>query len=111
MQDLNDNSPVFSRLSYSALINEAAEIGDTVAAVTATDVDAGENGRILYSIVGGDRHNQFSIDSRGVILVNGRLDREMISSYVLDVEAADHGIPVMSSTILVNIDIGELLMI
>ena len=32
----------------------------------------------------------------------------MISSYVLDVEAADHGIPVMSSTILVNIDIGEL---
>ena len=52
--DLNDNSPVFSRPSYSALINESAEIGDTVAAVTATDVDSGENGRILSSIAGGD---------------------------------------------------------
>ena len=31
----------------------------------------------------------------------------MISSYVLDIEAADHGIPVMSSTVLVNIDIGD----
>ena len=31
----------------------------------------------------------------------------MISSYVLDVEAADHGIPVMSSTVLVNVDIGD----
>ena len=105
--DLNDNSPVFSRPSYSALINEAAEIGDTVAAVTASDIDSGENGRILYSIVGGDRHGQFAIDHRGVIVVNGRLDREMISSYVLDIEAADHGIPVMSSTVLVNIDIGD----
>jgi protocadherin Fat 1/2/3 len=107
VQDLNDNSPVFGRPSYSALINEAAEMGDTVASVTASDIDSGENGRILYSIVGGDRHGQFAIDNRGLIVVNGRLDREMISSYVLDIEAADHGIPVMSSTVLVNVDIGD----
>ena len=107
VQDINDNAPVFGRPSYSALINEAADIGDTVASVTASDTDSGENGRILYSIVAGDRHGQFSIDNRGLITVNGRLDREMISSYVLDIEAADHGIPVMSSTVLVNVDIGD----
>ena len=36
---------------------------------------------------------------------NTHLDREMISSYVLEIEASDHGVPVKSSTVLVNVDI------
>ena len=31
----------------------------------------------------------------------------MISSYVLEIEASDHGVPVRSSTVLVNIDITD----
>ena len=37
--------------------------------------------------------------------LNTHLDREMISSYVLEIEASDHGVPVKSSTVLVNVDI------
>ena len=40
-------------------------------------------------------------------MANGDLDREMISSYVLEIEASDHGVPVRSSTVLVNIDITD----
>ena len=61
--------------------------------VRANDLDYGENGRVMYSIKSGDRQNQFKIDHHhGVVSVaRGDLDREMISSYVLEIEAADHG--------------------
>ena len=100
--DINDNSPEFSQVSYNAMINEAAVEGEDIITVTATDMDSGENGRVMYNIRSGDRNNQFKIDSlTGMISVSsGNLDREMVSSYVLEIEAADHGIPVRSSTVL-----------
>lgn len=106
--DVNDNSPQFSQVSYNAMINEAAVKGEKVVAVRAHDVDSNENGKVWYSIKDGDRNDQFSIDANGVITVNaGNLDREMVSSYVLEIEAADHGAPVKSSTVLVNIDVAD----
>ena len=87
-----------------------------VVSVRAFDDDSGENGRITYRIKSGDRKGQFQIDEqRGIVSVapaanpgdkpNTHLDREMISSYVLEIEASDHGVPVKSSTVLVNVDI------
>ena len=107
--DVNDNTPTFSQVSYNAMINEAAGQGENVLTVRAFDEDSGENGHVMYSIRSGDRKNQFEIDSqKGIIRVaSGNLDREMISSYVLEIEAADHGVPVRSSTVLVNIDITD----
>ena len=109
VQDVNDNAPYFGQLSYNAEINEAAVRGERIIGITASDSDSGENGRVMYSIRSGDRNKQFQIDSiTGLISVaSGDLDREMISSYVLEIEAADHGIPVRSSTVLVNIDITD----
>lgn len=111
--DTNDNAPYFSQLSYSAMINEAAQPGEAVLSVVANDLDSRENGRVLYNIRSGDRQEQFTINSNtGVVSVSSMsdakgLDREMISSYVLEIEAADHGTPVKSSTVLVNIDIAD----
>ena len=87
-----------------------------VVSVRAFDDDSGDNGRITYRIKSGDRKGQFQIDEqRGIVSVapaanpgdkpNTHLDREMISSYVLEIEASDHGVPVKSSTVLVNVDI------
>ena len=107
--DVNDNQPMFSQVSYNAMINEAATKNEQVVAVRAFDDDSGDNGRVLYRIKSGDRKSQFKIDEiKGIVSVaNGDLDREMISSYVLEIEASDHGIPVKSSTVLVNIDITD----
>ena len=109
VMDVNDNAPEFAQVSYNAMINEAATGGEKVAIVRANDADQGDNGRVLYSIRSGDRQGQFSIDShQGIIRVNNdNLDREMISSYVLEIEAADHGVPVKSSSVLVNIEITD----
>ena len=77
--DVNDNAPRFGQKSYIALVNEALEVGQVI---TAQDVCSGENGRVMYSISGGDRENQFEIDNHGTIKVKKPLDCEMIASYV-----------------------------
>lgn len=47
--------------------------------MTAEDVDSHANGDILYSIVSGDRENQFFIEPiTGQIKVNKQLDRETV---------------------------------
>ena len=76
--------------------------------MTANDLDSNLNGQISYSIINGDRQNQFRIDKdNGYLIVNAPLDREMISSYVLEIQATDHGIPELSSSVLVNLEISD----
>uniref|UniRef100_A0A7N6AC75 FAT atypical cadherin 3a n=1 Tax=Anabas testudineus TaxID=64144 RepID=A0A7N6AC75_ANATE len=108
LTDVNDNAPMFSRDLYTAVVSEDATIGESVVQV-AEDVDSQLNGAILYSIISGDRDNQFFIDPlSGVIKVNKQLDRETLPSYSLAIRALDSGMPPMSSTVMVNIDISDI---
>uniref|UniRef100_A0A8K9WW54 FAT atypical cadherin 3a n=1 Tax=Oncorhynchus mykiss TaxID=8022 RepID=A0A8K9WW54_ONCMY len=107
LTDVNDNAPMFSRDVYTTVVSEDATIGESV--LTAEDVDSQVNGDILYSIVSGDRENQFFIDPlSGMVKVNKQLDRETVSGYSLAVRALDSGVPPMSSTVMVNIDISDI---
>ncbi|VEN38816.1 unnamed protein product, partial [Callosobruchus maculatus] len=106
--DCNDNAPVFSQLSYSARIREDAQIGDKILQIVATDLDSGKNGEISYSIIRGDNLNQFEInENTGYVSVAVELDRETISSYVLEILAKDNGVPVLSRQSMLNIEISD----
>ncbi|XP_051540355.1 protocadherin Fat 3-like [Myxocyprinus asiaticus] len=106
--DVNDNSPSFSEEIYNVLISEDVAIGETVTRLFAEDLDSQVNGRITYSILKGDRKNQFCIDPvTGLLKVNKALDRETVSSYSLSVQAFDSGSPAKSTTVNVNIEIGD----
>ncbi len=107
--DSNDNVPIFTQASYSAAIREDAAIGEPVLRVNAVDLDSGDNGRITYTLLNGDRHTQFRIDSvTGLVTVGAQLDRELIASYMLEIEARDNGSPSsLASNVLVSVDIGD----
>ncbi|XP_065345647.1 fat-like cadherin-related tumor suppressor homolog isoform X4 [Cloeon dipterum] len=106
--DSNDNAPIFNQVSYSARIREDAQVADKILQVVANDLDSGVNGEVSYSIENGDRLGQFMMDKKtGYISVASQLDREMISNYVLEVLAKDHGSIRLSSTVMVNIDISD----
>uniref|UniRef100_A0A673HL87 Protocadherin Fat 3-like n=1 Tax=Sinocyclocheilus rhinocerous TaxID=307959 RepID=A0A673HL87_9TELE len=106
--DVNDNSPSFSEDIYSVLISEDIAIGETITRLFAEDLDSQINGRITYSILKGDRENQFWIDPvTGLLKVNKALDRETVSSYSLSVQAFDSGSPAKSTTVNVNIEIAD----
>ncbi|XP_013401573.1 protocadherin Fat 4 isoform X2 [Lingula anatina] len=92
LTDVNDNSPVFTNISYTFHINETATLSTTVGKVEASDPDDGKNGEVKYSMQspsGGG--SLFSIDEdSGEISVRGSLATlPLKTQYVLAVEAMD----------------------
>nr|CAD7424977.1 unnamed protein product [Timema monikensis] len=106
--DSNDNPPVFNQTSYTVYIGEDAPIGAKVLQVFAHDVDQESNGRVLYSLKHRWQNKKFSIDKKtGHITVTGSLDRESVSSYIMEVQARDGGIPVLSNSVVVKIELSD----
>ncbi|KAK7043292.1 hypothetical protein SK128_010818, partial [Halocaridina rubra] len=106
IQDVNDNQPIFNQSRYFATVPENATIGTSVLQVLATDTDAGDNGKITYSINRrqSDRENMFQIDPKsGVISVNRPLDFETKDVHELVVVARDNGDQPLETTAFVSI--------
>ncbi|XP_029703558.1 protocadherin gamma-C3-like [Takifugu rubripes] len=73
--DANDNTPTFSKSLYKARVNENAPAGSPVIQLSATDLDEGDNGRVVYSFVKRGNFNPadvFVLDAEsGEITVKG----------------------------------------
>ncbi|XP_059189827.1 protocadherin Fat 4 [Centropristis striata] len=97
VNDVNDNSPVFTSSSVTKSVPEDAEVGSNVTAVAATDKDSSFNKEIRYSLRGGE--GRFSVHPlSGMVSVAAELDRETMAEYNLLVVAEDQGRPVRSAT-------------
>ena len=110
IQDVNDNQPIFNQSRYFATVPENATIGTSVLQVFATDTDAGDNGRITYTINRrqSDRDSVFTIDPRtGVISVNRPLDFETKEVHELVVVASDNGVQALETTAFVSIRVTD----
>ncbi|XP_028316140.1 protocadherin alpha-8-like [Gouania willdenowi] len=104
--DVNDNSPVFTKESYSVTVKENVPVDTVVIQVNATDLDQGANSEIIY-LFGKDVDSKlmklFSIDENtGEIKVKGKLDFEKSRSYELDIQASDKGpVPLTTDKIVI----------
>uniref|UniRef100_A0A667WIL8 FAT atypical cadherin 1a n=1 Tax=Myripristis murdjan TaxID=586833 RepID=A0A667WIL8_9TELE len=108
LTDVNDNRPVFSQETYTAVVSEDAELGKTVLAVMAEDADGPSYNHVRYAIVDGNQGSPFTIDPvRGELKIARQLDRERTSGYTLMVQASDNGMPPHSSSTTVNIDVSD----
>uniref|UniRef100_A0A3B4WJW5 Si:dkey-22o22.2 n=1 Tax=Seriola lalandi dorsalis TaxID=1841481 RepID=A0A3B4WJW5_SERLL len=90
--DVNDNVPFFLSSTYEATVPEGAEIGTSVAQVSATDLDSGLHGMIHYVILKDESGDSqfFSIDPlSGVIVTRASFDREQKASYLIEVQSQD----------------------
>ncbi|MCI4394856.1 hypothetical protein PGIGA_G00173570 [Pangasianodon gigas] len=106
LQDVNDNAPVFKQTYYRTAVWEGQIPNTYVMQVLAVDADSGMNGQIDYSIVDGNQNNAFMIDSvRGILATSAVLDREIISSYKLIVEAKDRGNPALTGTCIIQVQV------
>lgn len=91
--DVNDHAPEFkSGTCYPLAVPENGETA-VIHTVVATDRDEGMNAEIVYSIVGGNSGNKFSIDGDTGALTARSLDRETQSRYLLQISAQDRGSP------------------
>ena len=106
ISDFNDNSPLFSRTSYSTVIVEHEGISLFVTSVSATDADepGTPNSEVRYRIISGAR-GRFSIGNDGIIFSNPPIDREENPFYYLVVEAYDQGNPPQRTTVNVTVTV------
>ncbi len=106
IQDINDNTPKFTKDIYQASISESAQNLMQLLRVSASDVDENKNGLVRYDIVEGNEEKQFSIDSTsGQVTLVGKLDYETTPFYSLKIMAEDSGIVPLSSTCVLSISV------
>jgi hypothetical protein len=97
--NVNEYAPVFEKSSYEIKLKENTKLGTLIGRIQAEDRD---KNRIEYSILN-NHESPFIIDKyKGIIFVNGRLDYEMKSNYLLDVIASDGN---FTSQTVVKIDL------
>ncbi|XP_053514540.1 protocadherin-23 [Artibeus jamaicensis] len=108
IQDVNDNSPHFGQSVYQVLLSEGQFYNAPIIQVFATDLDSGLNGLIEYSILPGNQGPAFRIDAQsGMVTASGILDYELTDSYSLIVQATDKGMPGLSGTSVVKIQVTD----
>ncbi|XP_014897498.1 protocadherin-16 [Poecilia latipinna] len=105
--DVNDNRPVFVS-AHSVQLMEDTEVGSLLHHFVAIDGDQGENGLISYSIINGNKKGFFSLEEKtGLLFLSAPLDYETQRVHRLTVRAADQGIPSLSSTQTLTVEVGD----
>ena len=110
VDDVNDNPPLFTTDSYQASISENLPAGSFVITVTATDMDAGVNSLIMYSITSTSEGSRdlFIIDpTSGNVSTVAVLDRELNMRHTLVITATDGGSRPLNSTVTLVINVTD----
>ncbi|XP_072446356.1 protocadherin gamma-B1-like isoform X2 [Chiloscyllium punctatum] len=92
--DVNDNTPEIKVTSVSNAIPEDAALGTTIALISVTDRDTGDNERVDCQVLTGSPFKlQESLKNQYKLITNGILDREMVPLYNVTIIAWDAGTP------------------
>lgn len=109
--DENYNSPAFDEntIQKVASVQESKGIGSAVVTVTATDADVtGSDGQIAYSVTGGTGVGVFGIDSStGAVTTSTPLNRDLMSSYKLIINATDKAVFPRTTSMFLIIDVTD----
>ncbi|XP_013862945.1 protocadherin alpha-9, partial [Austrofundulus limnaeus] len=99
--DINDNAPLFSQSLYKARVFENAKIGTVIIKINATDLDAGQNGEVFYSLnkIGrGKQTDLLVIDEKsGTVTTKQIIDFEENAVFEIRVQARDGASSPMTS--------------
>lgn len=110
VKDENNHDPKFPVQEYLEFVGENEPIGTSVFTARATDLDAGEYGKVNYSITNSytdadDSWKNFKIDpSSGVIVTNAVFDYEVKNRFVFAIKAMDVGGRVAMVKVKIMID-------
>ena len=96
--DENDNPPVFSQDTYTAILKENNDIGEYITTVAATDLDLMQNGEIEYR-ARGNANSIIAVNPKtGDISTRMSFDYENNQRLEIPIVAVDHGQPPLTGT-------------
>ncbi|XP_057205144.1 protocadherin alpha-8-like isoform X9 [Triplophysa rosa] len=108
VSDVNDNAPRFPDPVINVYVKENSQIGAVIHTVSAFDPDVGDNARITYSLVGSFKNGpvtsmiNMNSDSGDIHSLQS-FNYEEIKTFQFKVQAADSGVPPLSSNVTVNV--------
>uniref|UniRef100_A0A671PA27 Cadherin domain-containing protein n=1 Tax=Sinocyclocheilus anshuiensis TaxID=1608454 RepID=A0A671PA27_9TELE len=106
--DINDNKPVINIMSKTNLIAENSASETVVTMINVQDLDSGENGKVQCSV---NENIPFTLKSTNAnffsLVTDGDLDRERESEYNISVTCADEGVPSLSSSVILSLQISD----
>ena len=109
VQDLNDNEPIFGQDNFQFYVHENQPPNYSVGRIQAIDLDSGENGRVVYSILPIPPHDEmslpFMLSSGGHIRTSAPLDREQTSQYSFRLKVKDNGSPSFENTVVITVNV------
>uniref|UniRef100_A0A4W6EE36 Cadherin domain-containing protein n=1 Tax=Lates calcarifer TaxID=8187 RepID=A0A4W6EE36_LATCA len=108
VQDVNDNKPEINIMSKSNVISENAKFNTVVTMINIDDKDSGENGNVqcfisdnLPFVLKASTNNFYSL------VTDSELDRERASEYNITVTCSDEGVPSLSSSVTLTLQISD----
>ncbi|NXT94831.1 FAT2 protein, partial [Anhinga rufa] len=108
VSDVNDNPPRFFQLNYSVVVQENVPVGTSVLELIMSDRDSPENGPpYLFQITQGNDGKAFDVTQNGLLVTSSILNRRTKEQYLLQVQVSDSGIPPLSSSAFINIQVTE----
>ena len=109
--DQNDNSPVFDRAVYDVRLSQDTQVGTQIMRVSATDVDEGDNQKIVYRLdatrIPTDIEYFEYHWQTGVVKLKKKLDKPIGYVFELKAHAQDSGTPPKNTEIDVTLEVRE----
>uniref|UniRef100_A0A4W5L7U2 Cadherin domain-containing protein n=1 Tax=Hucho hucho TaxID=62062 RepID=A0A4W5L7U2_9TELE len=106
--DMNDNKPAINIMSKTSAISEDAKHGTVVTMMNIQDPDSGENGKVQCYI---EENIPFVMTSASnnfySLLTDSDLDRERAPEYNISVTCSDEGVPSLSSSVTLTLQISD----
>ncbi|XP_053734397.1 putative protocadherin beta-18 [Synchiropus splendidus] len=106
--DVNDNVPMINVMSKTNVISEDVKSHTVVTIINIQDLDDGENGQVKCSI---DQNIPFLLESTEgnfySLITDGELNREIKSEYNISVSCCDEGVPSLSSSVTLTLQISD----
>ena len=106
IDDKNDNFPKFTQDHYTAEVQENQPIGTFVMKVVATDLDAGNNKIVTYTLPQ-NSDVPFFVSPIGDITTTSKLNRESLNKYTFSIIASDQGNPPNKNSVSVTINVAD----
>ncbi|XP_062341329.1 protocadherin alpha-2-like [Osmerus eperlanus] len=102
ISDVNDNPPRFPEPIVNVYLKENSPVGNLVVSVHAHDTDENDNARVSYSLKSTSSLININ-DLTGEIHSLQSFDYEEMKRFQFQVQAADGGVPPLSSNVTVNV--------
>ncbi|XP_077182634.1 protocadherin Fat 2 isoform X2 [Paroedura picta] len=108
VSDVNDNPPRFFQLNYSVAVQENSPVGTNILKLIMSDRDSPKNGPpYSFQISEGNEGKAFQINQDGLLVTSSVLNRRIKEQYLLQVQVTDSGVPPLSSSAFVSIQVTQ----